>query len=108
MTQHQLTVRDERLWHGDQSLRGSLIVTAGTWLFRARIKRDAYDFQSDAVVETWCQGRGWEEVQRVPITDLPIVDRSYVMKKPELWHTSMRESLRMLCELGLTILRGAA
>jgi hypothetical protein len=108
MTQHQLTVRDERLWHGDQALRGSLIVDAGgTWLFRARITRDAYDFQSDAVVETWCQGRGWEEVQRVPIVDLPIVQFSYVTK-PERWHQPMQESLRILCELGLTILRGAA
>ncbi len=102
-----LTVRDERIWNGDQSLYGSRIVRWGSELLRASIRRDAYDNQSSAVVEVWCIGRGWREVQRVPIQDLPVAACSYVTK-PERFTAPMRESLTLLCELGVTILRSAA
>jgi hypothetical protein len=99
---YTLSVRDERLWNGDQALCGSLVGYYGDILVRARIKRDAYDNQCEAWVETWTRD-GWREVKYVPIHDLHIFGHSYVTKLAD-WAPSMRASLLVLCNLGLTIL----
>jgi hypothetical protein len=97
-----LRVRDERLSHGDCCLYGTLIGYYGSILLRASIKRDGYDNQCEARVDTW--GRdGWTLVQWVPICDLPIAAFSYV-HKPERWHGPMQASLLALCQLGRRIL----
>jgi len=99
---YTLDVRDERLWHGDQTNNGSLVGYYGSILLRATIKRDAYDNQCDARIETWTRD-GWTQVQYVPIADLPIFPHS-AYSKPAEWHAPMRESLLTLCKLGLKIL----
>lgn len=111
-----MTVVDERLSSGDQSLHGVLVVRGPAaklsgmphgFLYRARIRRNAYDNQCSAVVETWIADRGWSELQHVPIADLPVFNCSYVHgDRPERWHREMQDSLRSLYRLGLRILEG--
>jgi hypothetical protein len=94
-----MTVKDERLWQGDQALYGSLIVYHLATLYRARIKRDAYDNQCTATVEMWYEG--WKEIQSVPIKDLPIVEHSYISTD---WRKVMSNSLKSMCQLGVNIM----
>jgi hypothetical protein len=102
MSTYTLKVRDERMYRGEQSLFGSLAGYYGDILLRARIRRDQYDNQCHAVVETWTRD-GWTEVQHVPIDDLPI-NAHGPYGTSEAWRPVMQASLLTLCKLGLRIL----
>jgi len=102
MSTYTLKVRDERIYRGSQSLLGSLVGYYGDILLRARIRRDFYDHQCEAVVETWTRD-GWTEVQHVPIDDLSI-NAHGPHGTSEAWRPVMQESLLALCKLGLRIL----
>lgn len=71
---------------GVVKMRNSLEWTAhysvesnGVQSLRIRIKRDAYDFQSYAVVEIWSQhNQCWSQIAAIPYPHLATLDCSYV------------------------------
>lgn len=70
--------------------------------FRARIRRNAYDFQSYAVVETWTDS-GWTQVHGVrDLSTLSIMGYSYVTRD-EAWKTAIARDAKRLLELAATI-----
>lgn len=59
--------------HTQQSWHYTQTVKVGDAKFRTRLKRDAYDFQSYAVIERW-NGDEWKEVISRPLSTMLFKD----------------------------------
>ena len=88
-----------RAWKAHQSLNGEWIagLADGKTRVRARIRRNAYDEQSFAILEAWTDAHGWVEVTTRPIGDMEVSRFSHVTR--EDWTASMVLDLDMLLDL---------
>lgn len=59
----------EDLEHSQQSWNYTKVVKVGDTRFRIRLRRNAYDFQSYAIVERW-NGEEWKQVLSRPISEM--------------------------------------
>ena len=92
------------LINGSQSFVGEAIDMDHVPRLRARIKRDSYDTQSHAVVESWTDS-GWKEISRRPIGDQGIV--TYASRRArEEWEPAMRAALGSLLLIGRRFFSG--
>lgn len=73
------SVIEEQLYLESQSWNFTQIVATANGRFRVRIRRNAHDFQSYAIVERW-DGERWNEVATRPITACACATVSYVHK----------------------------
>lgn len=75
-----------RVWEARQSKWGEVVVRAKNGiLYRATIRRNAYDDQCVLLVEMWVIGRGWEEVLTRHLYELPDVARLSYINKTGTW-----------------------
>lgn len=62
--------------YSQQSWHYTQLVKVGDTKFRIRLRRNAYDFQSYAVIERW-NGEEWKEVLSRPIREMLCKDVHY-------------------------------
>lgn len=60
-------------YHTQQAWHYTQTVKVGNTKFRTRLKRDAYDFQSYAVIERW-NGEEWKEILSRPFSAMMFKD----------------------------------
>ncbi len=77
MAKPRTTVISERVYNQNQSWYFKRTVKVGTHKLRTRIRRNAYDFQSSALVERW-DGDKWRNVCSAPIMECECRRVSYV------------------------------
>lgn len=63
----KLTVLDQTVSAGQQSVTATRVLDVGGKMLRFRVKSDSYDFQSYARAELWSRSDGkWNEVHSIP------------------------------------------
>lgn len=65
----ELKMLDRTCSNGKQSLEYRSIWTLGTHKLRIRRDRDAYEFQSSAVIERW-NGEQWKQVESIHYSNM--------------------------------------
>lgn len=117
------TINNLEIYSASQSLHAVLIDATHDPKLRARIKRNAYDNQSTAVVEAWTTDGGWKVIHSVPITALDIAAYDYVYANWDrdhyrrtvngkagmpFWTDVIEADVRALMDYGYSFYGGAA
>jgi hypothetical protein len=87
------------VWRARHSLVGRAVDSGHAPPLRARVVRDAYDFQSYASVEVWSDHGGWMQLDRLPIDRISVVAHSPAAHDGR-WEDSMRSDLQSLIAHG--------
>ena len=79
-----------RVWEQQQSKWAEIVVRSKRgMLFRARIRRNAFDEQCRFIVEMWMVGEGWTEVLTRVVDEYPDVKAVSYVDKPGTWERDL-------------------
>ncbi len=75
-----------------------MLAEEGGARYRARVRRNAYDSQSYAVVERWTDASGWENITTRPFSSTRIRSFSYMERDEQEWREAIALDLLELIE----------